>query len=98
MPFDGQTLATQPSAVLQPPRPPGRPPTLTAIGLAPELPEPDDSARQTSTALGSTTHARKWVAARATTPLDKVLVIAAAGAAVAAAVSVWGRVLLTLVR
>src|ERR1043165_4363445 len=99
MPFDGHTLATQPSAVLQPPRPPGRPPTLTAVGLAPEMPEPDNnSSRQTSSALSSTARTAKWVSARTTTPLDKVLVVAAAGAGLAAAISVWGKGVLTLGR
>jgi len=98
MSFDRQTPATQPCAVLQPPRPPGRPPTLTAIGLAPELPDPDDSAWRLSAALVSATPSAKSMAAKATTVLDKALAVAAAGAAVAAALSIWGRVLLTIAR
>ncbi len=49
MDHDNHLRKTQPSPAMQPPRPPG-PPTQTAIGLAPELPDPADRSRRQTTA------------------------------------------------
>ena len=88
---EDQPPATKPAAVLKPPRPPG-PPTRTTLGLAPELPGPDDQrGRASTTAIASSPSipAKTGLAV-----LDEGLAILAAAAAVVAAVSVWSSLLI----
>jgi len=102
---DEETPQTQSSPRLRPPKPPG-PPTLTAVGFAPELPDPDDQPRSRSARtpvrlpLQSGTEPsqkapQKSVVGIAASPTDKALAVLAASAALLAAISIWISLLVT---